>query len=96
MIAIHIPHSVSTVLNSALLAAIQKKRAIFKLVSSFKHTDFSTPPAAKPIKLFVWGGASPHVTSWACSRHLIFNLSHERYTYRPFIRAVIIHYDAKE
>ncbi len=30
-----------------------------------------------------------------CSRHLIFTLSHERYTYRPFIRAVIIHYDAK-
>ncbi len=66
------------------------------LLASFKQTDFSTPTTAKPIKLFVWGGASPRVTSWPCSRHLIFNLSCERYTYRPFIRAVIIHYDAKE
>ncbi len=67
----------------------------FHSVSTFKRMDFSTPPAAGPIKLFVWGGASPRVTSWPCSRHLIFNLSCERYTYRPFIRAVIIHYDAK-
>ncbi len=66
------------------------------LLASFKQTDFSTPLAAGPIKLFVWGGASPRMTSWPCSRHLIFNLSCERYTYRPFIRAVIIHYDAKE
>ncbi len=57
-----------------------RERTIFKLVSSFKQMEFSTPPAAKPIKLFVWGRASPRVTSWPCSRHLIFNLSRERYT----------------
>ncbi len=39
--------------------------------------------------------ALPPTTSWSCSRHLIFNLSRERYTYITFIRAVIIHYDAK-
>ncbi len=65
------------------------ERAIFELVTSFKQTDFSAPPAAEPIKL------CPRTASWSCSRHLRFNLSRERYTYRSFIRAVIIHYDAK-
>ncbi len=33
------------------------RERIFKLVSSLKQTDFSTPPAAKPIKQLLWGGA---------------------------------------
>ncbi len=42
-------------------------------------------------------GAEPRPARllWPCPFHLIFNLSHEIYTYRPLIRAVIIHYDAK-
>ncbi len=71
------------------------KRAIFELVSSFKQY-FSTPPAAVPIRLFLWGGAPPRTAPfWPSPHHMIFNLSHKIYTYRPFIRAVIIHYDAK-
>ncbi len=37
-----------------------RERTIFKLVSSFKQTDFSTPPAAVPIKLLLRGGFCGH------------------------------------
>ncbi len=74
----------------------EDERGIFELVISFKQTDFSTLPAAVPIRLFFWGGVPPpHCFFWPSPHHMIFNLSHEIYTYRPFIRAVIIHYDAK-
>ncbi len=35
------------------------------LLASFKQTDFSTPPAAKPIKLFLRCGAPPCMVSVA-------------------------------
>ncbi len=43
----------------------RRKRVIFKLVSSFKQPDISTPPAAKPIRWSLWGGASPRTLSVA-------------------------------
>ncbi len=38
------------------------------LLASFKQTDFSTPPAAVPIKLFLRGGALPRTVLG----HIIF------------------------
>ncbi len=43
----------------------RRKRVIFKLVSSFKQPNISTPPAAKPIRWSLWGGASPRTFSVA-------------------------------
>ncbi len=67
-------------------------KAVLFVLSS---TSLNMPTVAVPIRLFLWGVAPPRTASFACPRHLIFNLSHERHTYRPLIRAVIIHYDAK-
>ncbi len=36
-----------------------EKKSIPNVVVSFKQTDFSTPTGLLPIRLFLWGGASP-------------------------------------